>query len=99
MPSSSLSQRCLAEFVGTAVFLTIILKSGGDKYIVIAGLLAAILIAGDVSGGHFNPAVTIMSAFNSKDQKVRDQSLYYILAQILGGLTAAYVANNLLTSA
>ena len=98
MPAS-LSQRCLAEFVGTAIFLTIILKSGGDKYIVIAGLLAAILVGGDVSGGHFNPAITIMTAFNSNDQKIRDQSLYYILAQICGALTAVFVASNLLSNA
>ena len=98
MPSATLSQRCLAEFVGTALFLTIILKSGGDKYIVVAGLLAAILVGGDVSGGHFNPAVTIMTAFNTNDQKVRDQSLYYILAQILGALTAVYAVNNLLNA-
>ena len=54
----------IAEFIGTAVFLTIILKSGGDKYVIVAGLLAAMLLMGSVSGGHFNPAISFMMLMN-----------------------------------
>lgn len=80
----------IAEFIGTAVFLTIILKSGGDKYVVIAGLLAAILLMGSISGGHFNPAVTVMNvltgAMNQQD------AAGYVGAQLLGAYTATQLA-------
>ena len=50
------------------------------------GLLAAIAICGHVSGGHFNPAVTLAALF---DGRVTSQSAVgYVVAQILGGLVA-----------
>jgi len=82
--------RYLAEFIGTAVFLTIILKSGGDKYVIVAGLLAAILLMGAVSGGHFNPAVSFMS-FLQGDLNQRDL-LIYVGAQLLGAFAATRLA-------
>ena len=79
----------LAEFIGTAIFLAIILKSGGDKYIVIAGLLAAILIMGNVSGGHFNPAVSVMQFL--RGQMSNTDLVGYIVAQLLGAAVAIQV--------
>ena len=87
-----------AELVGTAIFLTIILKSGGDKYVIVLGLLAAILFMGSVSGGHFNPAVTIMKFVqninnpNSKDHISGVSAMSYIIAQTLGGIAAIKLA-------
>jgi aquaporin Z len=50
------------------------------------GLLAALAICGHVSGGHFNPAVTLAAAL---DGRVTWQSaIGYVVAQILGGLVA-----------
>ncbi|ARF09398.1 hypothetical protein Indivirus_1_21 [Indivirus ILV1] len=79
-----------AEFIGTAVFLTIILKSGGDKYVVALGLLAAILLMGSVSGGHFNPAVSFMTFM--KDQMTSQDLAGYIIAQLLGAVVAILLA-------
>jgi len=76
----------IAEFIGTTVFLTIILKSGGDKYVIIAGLLAAILLMGAISGGHFNPAVSVMQ-FLRGDMSSQDLT-GYVVAQLLGALAA-----------
>ena len=76
----------LAELIGTAVFLTIILKSGGDKYVIVAGLLAAILLMGDVSGGHFNPAVSIMQLVRGQLSPMN--TIGYVIAQLLGALLA-----------
>ena len=76
----------LAELIGTTVFLAIILKSGGDKYVIVAGLLAAILLMGDVSGGHFNPAVSIMQLV--RGQLTPMNTVGYIVAQLLGALLA-----------
>lgn len=66
------TRKLLAELVGTFVFFLVGLMSilstkafpGGPDLVVIAfgfglGLFAAIQIAGAVSAGHFNPAVTI----------------------------------------
>lgn len=83
------TMKYVAEFVGTAVFLTVILKSKGDKYVIIAGLLAAILLMGDVSGGHFNPAVSTM--FFSMGQLPMNDLVGYVVAQLLGAFVATKV--------
>ena len=73
------------EFIGTFIFLFIILQQGQPIPIAV-GLLAVIYAFGNISGGHFNPAVTIMMGANgSVNMKT---SMVYILAQILGGLCA-----------
>jgi len=85
----------LAEFLGTFFFLSIILNSvflGDFAPIAIAiGLLSAIYFAGKVSGGHFNPAVSIMMYVKGKLEG--DLAILYISAQVLGGLMALMVNN------
>ena len=83
-------EKYVAEFIGTAIFLTIILKSQGDKYVIVLGLLAAILFMGSVSGGHFNPAISIMK-FAQKEMATIDL-VGYLVGQILGGLVAIKIA-------
>lgn len=75
----------LGEFIGTFIFLLVILVVGQPIPIVI-GLLAAILAFGKLSGGHMNPAVsTMMLAKGDIDLMTY---LLYVVAQVLGGLTA-----------
>lgn len=81
--------RYVAEFIGTVVFLTIILKSGGDKYVIALGLLAALLLMGSVSGGHFNPAVSTMSFMRGDLSNV--DLAGYIVAQLLGAVAALFL--------
>jgi MIP family channel proteins len=51
------------------------------------GLLAAIAIAGDVSGGHFNPAVTLAAVF---DNRIRwTTGIAYAVAQAVGAFGAS----------
>lgn len=51
------------------------------------GLLVAIYAVGHVSGGHFNPAVTIASFF---DNRIEFGDLVgYLIAQFVGGVVAA----------
>ena len=51
------------------------------------GLLAAISISGHVSGGHFNPAVTLAALF---DGRITWQSaIGYVVAQIVGAFLAS----------
>lgn len=89
----------LVEFLGTFVFLYIILESSGyetsQPFVIAVGLLAAILMFGGVSGGHFNPAVTAMMwAKGSPDI----EPIGYIIAQVAGGLVALK-AHSMITDA
>ena len=95
----------LAELIGSFVFLftgfmgvtamnTFTAASGVPAMINIAlafglGLFVAIQFAGVVSGGHFNPAVTI-AALADKRIDVGNGVLY-IVAQVAGGIAAALV--------
>ena len=75
----------LTEFIGTFVFLAVILTVGQPIPIVIA-LLAAIYFGGSISGGHFNPAVSTMMMV--KGSLSTEKYIGYVIAQILGGLVA-----------
>lgn len=75
----------LGEFIGTFVFLLVILVVGQPIPIVV-GLLAAILAFGNLSGGHFNPAVSTMML--AKGDISVGVYLMYVVAQVLGGLAA-----------
>lgn len=85
----------IAEFVGTFFFLSIILNAVADAaygpIAVAVGLLAAIYFGGKVSGGHYNPAVSIMMYVKGK--LAGDLTALYIAAQILGALTALLTYN------
>ena len=78
------------EFLGTFIFLSVIIATGNPMAIVIT-LLAMIYFGGGISGGHFNPAVSAM--FWSKGDISHVDAAIYITAQILGGL-CAYVFYN-----
>ena len=77
--------KLVSEFLGTMFFLYVILVSGKPLAIATA-LLVAILFIGPVSGGHLNPATTIMMA-NAGKIPMSD-ILPYVLAQVSGGLAA-----------
>ncbi|ANS04354.1 hypothetical protein [uncultured Mediterranean phage] len=75
----------LAEFLGTLVFLYIILLTGQALLIGLT-LSLMIMIFGPSSGGNFNPAVSVMMVAAGK--LPASQLGPYILAQVAGGLTA-----------
>jgi aquaporin Z len=85
----------ITEFVGTFFFLSIILNAVADAaygpIAIAVGLLAAIYFGGKVSGGHYNPAVSIMMYVKGK--LAGDLTALYIAAQILGALTALLTYN------
>ena len=80
--------QALAEFIGTFVFLFVILQQGQPIPIAVA-LLAVIYAFGNISGGHFNPAVTVMMGAHQKISM--NNAIIYIVAQILGGIAAVFV--------
>lgn len=81
-----IAQKYLAEFVGTMFFLLVILSTGGEALAVGAALAITIMVVGKVSGGHLNPAVTVMMAVAKKMNS--NDVLPYIVAQVAGGLVA-----------
>jgi glycerol uptake facilitator-like aquaporin len=81
----------LVEFLGTLFFLYIIIVVGNPLAIG-AALTIAIMLGGSISGGNFNPAVTIMMAVAGK-QPTSDV-VPYILAQVAGGLAAFQLHTN-----
>ena len=53
------------------------------------GLLAAIYAFGHVSGGHFNPAVTVAMILDKRTTAI--DGVGYIIAQVIGAIAAAAV--------
>ena len=78
-------QKYLAEFLGTLFFVYIILATGNPLAIG-AALALAVLFTWNISGGHINPAVTVVMASLGKISTT--ELMPYIVAQILGGLVA-----------
>jgi len=75
----------LAEFLGTLFFIYIILATG-NPIAIGAALTFVILLIGNISGGHVNPAVSVIMASAGK-LPVNDL-IPYVISQILGGLVA-----------
>ena len=82
------SNKLLAEFLGTLVLLFVIIYSQNAWFIGLA-LTVMILVFGKLSGGNFNPAVTIMMVLGNKQPK--SELIPYLLAQLLGALTALQI--------
>jgi|TARA_B110001469_G_scaffold115936_1_gene120802 aquaporin Z len=81
----------LVEFIGTFTFLSVILTTGQAIPIGLA-LATSIYFGGHISGGHFNPAVSVMMAVNKKIPYLKLP--LYIIAQVLGGLVALVLYSN-----
>jgi arsenate reductase len=101
------ARQALAEFLGSAGLVTVVVGSGiaaqrlspddvglqllENALATGAGLVALILAFGPVSGGHFNPVVTLADRYfgGVTDRQVAA----YLPAQLLGGAVGAIAAN------
>lgn len=96
----------VSEFIGTAIFVAAMVGSGiagsnlsGDLQVVgIANTLATALVLGvliltfgSVSGGHFNPAVSIALAIQGAFKSA--EVLPYLAVQFAGAVSGAVLAN------
>jgi len=81
-------QKYLAEFIGTLIFVSIILVTG-NPWAIGAALALVIWLTANISGGHMNPVVSIVMASNGKISMT--DLIPYIIAQILGGLAALMI--------
>lgn len=100
-------QRLAAEAIGTAFLLAAVVGSGimaealaeGNRAIALLGntiptgaiLVVLILVFGPISGGHFNPAVSL--AFLIRGQLGGGEAAAYIAVQIVAGILGVFVAH------
>jgi glycerol uptake facilitator-like aquaporin len=105
--SHPLARRLFAEYLGSAFLAAVVIGSGiaarelspddtglallDNAAATAAGLFAIILMFGPVSGGHFNPVVSLVDA-HFGGLSWRDV-LAYIPAQVAGCITGAITAN------
>lgn len=75
----------LVEFFGTLFFVYIILATG-NAVAIGAAMAIIVMIGGSISGGNFNPAVSV--AMVAAGRLSSSELLPYILAQVGGGLIA-----------
>ncbi|NUT54864.1 MAG: aquaporin family protein [Thermoleophilia bacterium] len=105
--SAPLPRRLLAEYLGSAFLAALVIGSGiaaqrltpddtglqllYNSAATAAGLFAIILMFGPVSGGHFNPVVSLVdAAFGGLSRR---DALAYLPAQVAGCVTGAIAAN------
>ena len=103
----TLSRKIVAEFLGTAGLLAVVIGSGimgenlagGNAAITLlanaiatgAGLAFLILSFGSISGAHFNPAVTLTEVFRGNISW--KEGAFYIVTQITGAFVGVGIAN------
>jgi glycerol uptake facilitator-like aquaporin len=106
---TTLARRLVAEGLGTALLLAVVVGSGimadrlagGNVAIALlanaiatgAGLVALILMFGTISGAHFNPVVTLSEAWQKN--MPASEAAPYIVVQIIGAF-AGVMASHLM---
>ena len=80
----------IVEFIGTFIFLGVILSTGQALPIGLA-LATSIYFGENISGGHFNPAVSLMMYANKAINL--QQLVLYIIMQCLGGICVLFFRN------
>lgn len=78
-------KKYLIEFIG-AFFLVLTIGLTGNPLAIGAVLAAMVYMGGYISGGHYNPAVTLAAWMQKKVPA--PQACYYMLAQLVGALVA-----------
>ncbi|KQV53001.1 glycerol uptake facilitator [Pelomonas sp. Root1217] len=103
----SLPRRLLAEALGTALLLAVVIGSGvmaerlsggnvavallANTLATVGGLYVLIEVFGPISGAHFNPAVSAVMAWRGELAKAA--LLPYVAAQLLGAMLGAWLAH------
>jgi len=86
--------KLIVELIGTFVLLGVIMATIKDGAIaaleVGLALAAVIFFGGKISGGHFNPAVSIMMLLRNQPDYGVPECIAYIITQIVGGICAYF---------
>lgn len=82
----------LIEYVGTVFFLFVIITTGNPLAIG-AALALACYIGGPISGGNYNPAVTLLMVLAGKQKK---ETLFtYVIMQLVAAVTVLQIYKRL----
>ena len=103
----SLPRKFLAEGLGTALLLAVVIGSGvmaerlsggnvaiallANTLATVGGLYVLIEVFGPISGAHFNPAVSVVMAW--RDELPKAALVPYIAAQLVGAMLGAWLAH------
>ena len=106
-PTFDTARRLVAEALGTALLLAIVIGSGimgeslaggntaiallGNTLATGAGLVVLITVFGPISGAHFNPAVSL--AFALRRELPARMALAYVAVQIVGAVLGVWAAH------
>jgi glycerol uptake facilitator-like aquaporin len=107
MPAMDLPRKLLAEALGTALLLAVVIGSGimaerlaggngaiallANTVATVGGLYILIEVFGPISGAHFNPAVSAAMALRGELPK--SALAPYVVAQLLGAMLGAWLAH------
>ena len=83
-------KKYLTEFIGT-FFLVLTVGLTGNPLAIGSALMVMIYAGGHISGGHYNPAVTLAVFIRGKITK--SDALIYMGSQLAGGLIAALIVS------
>jgi aquaporin Z len=83
-------KKYLTEFIGT-FFLVLTVGLTGNPLAIGSALMVMIYAGGHISGGHYNPAVTLAVFIRGKI--TRSDALIYMGSQLAGGLIAALIVS------
>eukprot|EP00747_Dinoflagellata_sp_TGD_P125965 gnl/TRDRNA2_/TRDRNA2_174230_c4_seq15.p1 gnl/TRDRNA2_/TRDRNA2_174230_c4~~gnl/TRDRNA2_/TRDRNA2_174230_c4_seq15.p1 ORF type:complete len:459 (-),score=93.77 gnl/TRDRNA2_/TRDRNA2_174230_c4_seq15:68-1444(-) len=91
-----MSSKLTSEFLGTfmlvlTVGLNVIGGSPAPVWSIAAALMCMIFALGSCSGAHFNPAVTCAIVLAGRDKIELPVAGLYVVAQLFGGITAAFM--------
>ena len=78
----------LAEYLGSFFFIFAILMSGGNAFVIGGALVITVLLVGDISGAHVNPAVSVAQYLRGSLRP--SDLLSFVAVQLLGGVSAYY---------
>mmetsp|Transcript_44690 Transcript_44690/g.142423 ORF Transcript_44690/g.142423 Transcript_44690/m.142423 type:complete len:490 (+) Transcript_44690:93-1562(+) len=92
-----LRARCMSEFLGAfmlvfTVGLNITTSSPATAFSAAAALMCMVFSLGNVSGAHFNPAVTLAVVSSGRSKCLPADGLAYAAAQALGGIFAGLLS-------
>jgi glycerol uptake facilitator-like aquaporin len=79
----------IAEYLGTFLFLGVIRATSGNPIWSGVALAVGIYLTSALSGGNLNPAVSVMNL--ALGAMSLNQTLLYIISQVMAGLTVAAV--------
>ena len=78
----------LTEAIGT-FFLVLVITFSGNPLAIGAILISMVYMGGYISGGHYNPAVTLAVFLRGKLK--REGAIQYAIFQVLGALAAGFI--------